>query len=230
MSTEYTIQHTAKGRFLVRDQSFRELGQFDNEADAQVFVSAKQNDDATKVLQWQQAEAEQRAYDATVPTLREAQLTWQEWRTWFYGAMRVADRDTGRMQRAIDMQAERFAGSPSFEKHENYLTDAMREGVEAAHMYEQAVALDSRIKAARRNRDTAALAEALAEAPALIEAMRPFFGNVGVPQPSPLKSSGTAPNASVVLTEGELQMIQDHFGGSKSAAIHAGLAALQRSK
>ena len=41
-------------------------------------------------------------------------------------------------------------------------------------------------------------------------------------------SSGTAPNTSLILTPAELAFIDEQFGGSKSAAIHAALAALQR--
>jgi hypothetical protein len=37
---------------------------------------------------------------------------------------------------------------------------------------------------------------------------------------------GTPPNASLVLTDEELQFIEKQFGGSKSAAIHAALAAM----
>jgi hypothetical protein len=40
--------------------------------------------------------------------------------------------------------------------------------------------------------------------------------------------SGTPPNTSLILTPDELAFIDEHFGGSKSAAIHAGLAALKR--
>ena len=43
------------------------------------------------------------------------------------------------------------------------------------------------------------------------------------------KRSGTAPNASLILTPAELAFIDERFGGSKSAAIHAALAALARS-
>jgi hypothetical protein len=41
---------------------------------------------------------------------------------------------------------------------------------------------------------------------------------------------GTAPNASLILTAEELAFIDERFGGSKSAAIHAALAALKRSE
>ena len=88
------------------------------------------------------------------------------------------------MQRALDMKAEQYAGRPSFEKQEGYLAEAMREDVEAARLYSQAQALDTRIKSARRNRDTAALAEALAEAPAMIEAMQPYFRRSGCRPPT----------------------------------------------
>jgi hypothetical protein len=40
------------------------------------------------------------------------------------------------------------------------------------------------------------------------------------------KRGGTAPNASLILTADELAFIDKHFKGSKSAAIHAALAAL----
>lgn len=43
-------------------------------------------------------------------------------------------------------------------------------------------------------------------------------------------ASGTPPNTSVVLTTDELAFIEERFGGSKSAAIHAALAALKRSE
>lgn len=41
---------------------------------------------------------------------------------------------------------------------------------------------------------------------------------------------GTAPNASIVLTPDEMAFINERFSGSKSAAIHAALAALKRSE
>jgi hypothetical protein len=41
---------------------------------------------------------------------------------------------------------------------------------------------------------------------------------------------GTAPNASLILTADELAFIEERFNGSKSAAIHAALAALKQSK
>jgi len=176
----------------------------------------------------EQAVAAEQAYQAATPTLTEAQLTWQEWRTWFYGAMRWAAKDTAAMQRAIDRKAEQYAGRPSFEKQEGYLAEAMREDAEAARLYGQAQALDTRIKTARRNRDTAALAEALAEAPTMIEAMRPYFQTVGLPPPELPSRGGTAPNTSLVLTAAELAFIEERFGGSKSAAIHAALAELMR--
>lgn len=44
------------------------------------------------------------------------------------------------------------------------------------------------------------------------------------------KRGGTAPNASLILTADELAFIEAQFGGSKSAAIHAALAALKRSE
>lgn len=48
---------------------------------------------------------------------------------------------------------------------------------------------------------------------------------------SPKSSTGgTPPNTSVVLTAEELVFIEERFDGSKSAAIHAALAALKRSE
>jgi hypothetical protein len=46
----------------------------------------------------------------------------------------------------------------------------------------------------------------------------------------PSKNGGTAPNTSLVLTDDELAFIEEQFGGSKSAAIHAALAALRRTE
>ena len=48
--------------------------------------------------------------------------------------------------------------------------------------------------------------------------------------PSLAPQGGTAPNASLILTADELAFIEERFGGSKSAAIHAALAALKRSE
>ncbi len=220
---EYRIRQTRKGQYRVTDQADREYGKFYSEAEARAFVQGRQAADAQRAQDMQQAVAAQENYNAGVPSLNEAQLTWQEWRTWFYGAMKWAAKDTAAMQRAIDMKAGEFAGRPSFEKQEGYLGEAMREDLEAQRLYARAVELDTRIKDARRNRDTAALAAALAEAPAIIEEMRPYFRGVGVPQPH---SSGTKPNASIVLTDDELRLIEQRFGGSKSAAIHAALAKL----
>lgn len=42
----------------------------------------------------------------------------------------------------------------------------------------------------------------------------------------PTLRSGTAPNTSVILNDRELEFINNHFDGSKSAAIHAGLKLL----
>lgn len=223
---EYRIQQTHAGVFIVRNQADNQLARFDTEAEAQTFIIEQQAATASRAAQTETAIADRESYMVATPTLTEAQLTWQQWRTWFYGAMRWAAKDTAAMQRAIDMKAGKFAGRPSFEKQEGYLTDAMREDLEARQLYDRAVELDTRIKAARRGRDTAALAEALAEAEPLIEEMRPFFATVGAPPPAPRKTSGTAPNASLVLTPEELRLIEERFGGSKSAAIHAGLATL----
>lgn len=38
--------------------------------------------------------------------------------------------------------------------------------------------------------------------------------------------SGTAPNTSIVLTAGEIEFINQHYNGSKSAAIHKALELL----
>lgn len=229
----YRIQHTSKGDYIVRstvENDNHEFGRFATEAEAEAHVAQLEAERSARLAQMERAVADEQAYQQATPTLTEAQLTWQEWRTWFYGAMRWAARDTAAMQRALDRKAEQYAGRPSFEKQEGYLAEAMREDVEAARLYSQAQDLDARIKAARRNRDTAALAEALAEAPAMIEAMRPYFSTVGLPQPEPPKRGGTAPNASLILTADELAFIEERFGGSKSAAIHAALAALKRSE
>lgn len=224
----YQYRKTARCEYRVTDWADREWGRYATEAEA---VTAVAELEAAMVAQRQQREsavAADQAYQDATPMLTAAQLAWQEWRTWFYGAMRWAAKDTAAMQRAIDMKAEQFAGRPSFEKQEGYLADAMRENAEAAALYKRAVDLDTRIKNARRSRDTAALAEALAEALPLIDEMKPYFRDVGLPPPEPPKRSGTAPNTSIVLTAEELVFIEERFGGSKSAAIHAALDKLRQ--
>lgn len=222
---EYRIHKTARGQFRVTNHADRELGKFDSEAEAQAFVAGQQAADAERLAATEATIAADFAYDASVPTLTEAQLTWQEWRNWFYGAMIWAARDTARMQRALARQGE-FAGRYSYDKQQIYLAQAMREDLDARDLYNQALNLDRKIKDARRNRDTAALAAALAEASQLIEEMRPYFQNMGLPQPEPRKRAGTAPNTSVILTDAELRFIEEQFGGSKSAAIHEALQRL----
>jgi hypothetical protein len=229
--SNYRVQHTSKNDYIVRNANptdNHELARFATEAEAEAHVTKLEAERTERLTQMTQAITDERAHQQATPTLTEAQLTWQEWRTWFYGAMTWAARDTARMQRALDMKAEQYSGRPSFEKQEGYLAEAMREDAEAARLYGQAQALDARIKSARRNRDTAALAEALTEAPAMIEAMQPYFQTVGLPPPEPPKRGGTAPNASLILTPTELAFIEERFSGSKSAAIHAALAALAR--
>jgi hypothetical protein len=229
----YRIQHTNKNDYIVRPANLtdnHELGRFATESEAEAHVAQLETERTERLARLAQAVADEQAYRQATLTLAEAQLTWQEWRTWFYDAMKWAAKGTAAMQRALDMKAEQYAGRPAFEKQEGHLAEAMREDVEAARLYTQAQALDVRIKAARRNRDTAALAEALAEAPAMIGAMQPYFQTVGLPPPEPPKRSGTAPNASLILNSAELAFIEDRFGGSKSAAIHAALAALKRSE
>lgn len=221
---EYRIRKTSKGQYRVTNQADNELGKFSTEAEAQAFIQGRQAADEQRAQVREQAAATENAYNAGVPALNDAQLTWQEWRSWFYRAMQWSAKDTAAAQRAIDMKADEFSGRPSFERQESHLAESMREDANARELYGRAVDLDTRIKAARRAHDTAALAEALAEVPAMIDEMRPYFQGVGVPPP--VHSSGTKPNASIVLTDAELRLIEEHFGGSKSAAIHAALARL----
>lgn len=41
---------------------------------------------------------------------------------------------------------------------------------------------------------------------------------------------GTPPNTSLILTDAELAFIEQHFNGSKSAAIHAALGAMMNTQ
>lgn len=223
---DYTIQYTGKGDYIVREtMTTRERGRFSTEEEARAFVTAQRDRDDAAAVEREKRERDDIAYNASTPSLNEAQLTWQEWRTWFYGAMTTAARDTAQMKRAMGMKEAQYAGWPSFERQRDAMTEAEREDRAAAELYQRAVALDTRIKDARRARDTASLAEDLAETIAMIEDMRRFFPGTGIPSPKRGRG-GTAPNTSLVLTEDELGFISEKFGGSKSAAIHAALAKL----
>lgn len=169
----YIIQHTHKGVYIVRDQADRQLARFATEADAAAFIAERQAQNTAAEQAHEADLAEQQTFDDSLIDLKTLQLRWQRWRDWFYDVMMAEAKNTAAHQRAMDRAA--YADSPSQRKQEHNLTAAMEEDETARVLYEQAVALDTRIKTTRRQQHVDALADALTETEAIITRMNGFF-------------------------------------------------------
>jgi hypothetical protein len=219
---KYTIQPTRAGDFIVRRQDGREMAKLTTEAKAQTWIDQKTDGERVEAEARQQQQAGQVAFDSAVPDLNQAQIRWQTWRNWFYGEMRHEARRTSQMRKHLDSLDSNLS---SYTTHEQHLTEDQERLASAQALYEQAVALDNRIKQARYKQHAGALTEVLAEAETMIDRMNEFFPAAARPEEKS-RRAGTKPNASLVLTEAELEFIDRVYGGSKSAAIHDGLRRL----
>lgn len=144
------------------------------------------------------------------------QIRWQKWKNWFHTNLKREGRRVDQMREHLDK-----LNSSQLNYYEQSLTDQM----DAAELYTRATALDSRIKQSRQEKNILALTEGLIETEAMIEQMGRFF--LHQTRPDDTKRAGSKPNASIVLTDDELAFIDRQYGGSKSAAIHAGLKQLR---
>mgnify|MGYP003512897067 FL=1 len=217
----YRIQQTAKGDFIVRNPGDREMARFDTEPEAQAWIDQRNADEQRESESRATSLAEQEQWDRATPELFDAQLRWQEFRNAYYGELQAEGRRVGRLSRMAESLDSELVGTAH--QRTNATNDQLAHRT-ASELYEQATALDTRIKDARRARDTEALTDALAETDALMEAMNEALPSVAAPKKA--SRAGTKPNTSIVLTPEELDYIERKFGGSKSAAIHEALRRL----
>lgn len=169
MPLTYTIQHTHAGDYLIRDQADRQLARFAGETEAAAWITQRQAADAAEAAEREMHERAQAAFDESMPDLNKLQLRWQRWRNWLYDALSQESRRLSAVGRALDRAGD--GDSPSQRRREQWQQREEAEADRAGALYARAVALDDRIKAARRAQDAEALAEALAESEALIGEM-----------------------------------------------------------
>lgn len=217
----YTAKQTQRGDYIIRNQAGNEMARLATEAEAQEWITARLAQNEREHQERAAPAQEQQTFDDSTPDFNALQIRWQTWRTWFYDQLRRKDRRMAQMRDHLDRLDSDL---PSYNKHERYLTEDQQRQADANTLYEQAVALDTRIKTARRNRNTTALIATLTESETMIAEMSHYFLSSARPDDAKPRRSGTKPNASVVLTDDELKLIEDKYGGSKSAAIHDGLA------
>jgi hypothetical protein len=221
---EYTVRQTRRGDWIVKmSHNNREVGRASTEAEANEIASRLRQNDAERSKSDTARIAADNQYATDTPDLTQMQLRWQNWRNWYYNELVNEERRVSASRRAID-RADTSARS--YPKHEQDVCEDEQTIYKARQLYETVIIpLDGTIKAARRSRDTDALAGALAESEPLIDKMRATFwsraGIIDEYKPIP-HQSGTPPNAHLCLTDAEIEYCE-HNGG-KSAAIHHLLA------
>lgn len=216
----YSIQETKKGDFIVRGPGPGRREMFrGTEVEAQNWIDQEQ----AKIQGQAEQATNQESYDNSVPDLNAAQIRWQKWRSWFYNELQREARRVNQMRGALDRLDSNL---PSYSHHEQGLTEDQENLTKAESLYSRAVYLDSRIKTARRAKNTEELTGLLAVAEQMIEEMDNYFTWKARPSEDKPRQSGTKPNASIVLTDKELDFINQKYEGSKSMAIHEGLQRL----
>ena len=218
---EYTIQPTRKGQFIVRNPMGNECAKLDTRVEAEAWIERKHEQERLAEAANTQARSEQDKFDAGVPDLNKLQIRWQNWRNWFYSNLVHEDRSLGQHRRALDMipdgaQGELgTSGSPSYARHEQRLTEDQIEQEKARSLYEQAVHVDTRIKAARRSKNQDELARLLLEdAEPIIAQMSGFFPHMARPEEykRPANRPGTKPDISLFLGDNRKAWLQAQGG------------------
>lgn len=206
---EYTIQKTkTKGDYIIRAMGGREYARFDTEAEAHAWVVARMAADAQESAERQQRAQQQASYDNSLPALYQMQLEWQRWRTWFYGELRHESKRIAAARRALDYAPH--PESPTYAGHELHLTEDMDDQERARALYDEIVVpLDTRIKTARKAKDTESLKAALLETIPVIAEMGEFFPHVARPEK---QKGGTAPDTSINLGDERKQWLRDQGG------------------
>lgn len=184
---EYTIHATRAGRVIVRNPAGNECAQVNSRTEAEDWVQERRAQEAADSAERARNEEEQGRFSASVPDLNRMQIRWQTWRCWFYDNLMHENRRLSQHRRALDMVPDGApgqagtAGSPSYTKNERYLTADQQEQESARALYAEAIDLDTQIKAARRDQDRDALAQALDASATIIERMRGFFAPIAHP-------------------------------------------------
>ena len=161
----YRLQLTHAGDYIVRGKDGRECGRAANENEAEAIMASLVAENAERGREMTVAiEADQEFRTAT-PDLTRTQLRWQIWRSWLYDELRHEERRLHSQRNWLDRQT---GDSPTLHGHETRDAEETGELLDGWSLYDRMVALDTRIKAARREHDHDALAAALAEAEPLV--------------------------------------------------------------
>ena len=160
----YAIQHTQRGRYLVRGMMNREIGQYDAEADAQAEIARLMARDATRSAAMSERVTSAREFDAMVPGLNARQVAFQAAMHRGYDHLAWEARNlTGRASHLANLP-----DSPSLGYRSAQHQDDAERHAENYAIYDQAGALLRRMAVARQNRDVDALTAAMDEAEAML--------------------------------------------------------------
>lgn len=218
---EYTVQPTSKGQFIVRNPMGNECAKLGTQAEAEIWIERKHEQELQVETERAQAQAEQDNFNDSTPDLNMLQIRWQNWRNWFYNNLVHEDRSLAQHRHALDIipdgaQGEfGTAGSPSYARHEQRLTEDQIAQVKARTLYEQAVHVDTRIKAARRSKNQDELTRMLVEnAEPLIAQMCGFFPHIAMPEEYKRLANrpGTKPDTSLFLGNERKAWLQSQGG------------------
>lgn len=170
----YNIQHTKAGKYIVKGGG-RDWATFETEVEATQWIGKKHQEYAAA----QERKNAQDAFDRQVTGLNLRQLRWQNWRSWFYSELDHAMKKAEKALRAFEGMNP---NASTYHKKADYQSRDMDEISRAKDLYHRAVAVDTKVKQARSQKDPAALETALVEAESMINEMQGYFGYAARPE------------------------------------------------